>query len=347
MKESLVSLLRSPGDGSELQLVDAERDGDEIVGGRLVDGAGGEYPIEDGLPLFAADSADDPTFSFKWSIIGDTYGHEQATRASRRAWYLERFGYASEDALGEAVRDRVVLDAGCGSGVDTSMFADCGATVVGVDLSREAAYATYRQAGSRPNVHVIQGDVQRLPFAPGTFDYVSSDQVLHHTPDTFTSFAAIRRLLKPSGEIAIYVYRVKGPIREFVDDYVRERTTKMSAEECYAFCRSVTELGRALSGLHADVDVPEPIPLLQIEAGAQDVQRFVYWNVMKCFWNDDYDFETNVVINFDWYHPHYAYRHTADEVTGWFEQLELELVLLDVSLSGISAIGRGSARTSA
>ena len=40
---------------------------------------------------------DDPTFAFKWSIIGDTYGHEQKTRATRRAWYLERFGYGDEE----------------------------------------------------------------------------------------------------------------------------------------------------------------------------------------------------------------------------------------------------------
>jgi SAM-dependent methyltransferase len=189
-------------------------------------------------------------------------------------------------------------------------------------------------------VHVIQGDVQRLPFAAETFDYVSSDQVLHHTPDTFTSFAAIRRLARPGAPVAIYVYRQKGPIREFADDFIRERTTRMSAEDCYAFCRSVTELGRALTNVRAEVDVPEPIPMLAIEAGPQDVQRFVYWNVMKCFWNDDYDFETNVIVNFDWYHPHFAYRHTLDEVKGWFDELGLELERIDESLSGISAVGR-------
>lgn len=340
MKRSLLQLLRSPDDGSELRLVDEQLTGDEITGGRLVDAGGREFPVEDGLPLFAADGADDPTFAFKWAIIGDTYGHEQATRATRRAWYLERFGYGDEETLAEAVQGKLVLDAGCGSGVDTSMFADCGAQVVAVDLSREAAGATYRQAGGRDNVHVIQGDVQRLPFAPETFDYVSSDQVLHHTPDTFTSFAAIRRLAKRGARVAIYVYREKGAIREFADDFIRERTTKMSAEDCYAFCRSVTELGRALTNVHAEVDVPEAIPMLGIEAGPQDVQRFVYWNVMKCFWNDDYDFETNVVVNFDWYHPHFAYRHTADEVRGWFDELELEIERVDESLSGISVVGR-------
>jgi SAM-dependent methyltransferase len=340
VKRALLDLLRSPNDGSELRLIDAADNGDEITGGRLVDESGREFPIDDGLPLFAADGADDPTFSFKWSIIGDSYGHEDVTRKTRRAWYLERFGYGDEETLAETVRDKLVLDAGCGSGVDTSMFADCGGQVVAVDLSREAARATYRQAGSRPSVHVIQGDVQRLPFAPETFDYVSSDQVLHHTPDTFTSFAAIRRLAKPGAPVAIYVYRQKGPIREFADDFIRERTTKMSVEDCYAFCRSVTELGRALTNVRAEVDVPEPIPMLAIESGPQDVQRFVYWNVMKCFWNDDYDFETNVIVNFDWYHPHFAYRHTLDEVKAWFGELGLELERVDESLSGISAVGR-------
>jgi SAM-dependent methyltransferase len=340
VKPGLIRLLRSPHDGSEVKLVDAVEADGEVASGRLVDAGGIEFPIEDGVPLFAAAAGDDPTFGFKWSIIGDSYGHDEATRTPRRAWYLERFGYASEDALADVVRDSLVLDAGCGSGVDTRMFADCGATVVAVDLSRTAAAATYRQVGQRPNVHVIQGDVQRLPFAEGTFDYVSSDQVLHHTPDTFASFAAIRTLLNPGGRVAIYVYRRKGPIREFVDDYIRERTTTMSADECYAFCRGVTEFGRALSAIRATVDVPEPIPMLQIEAGPQDVQRFVYWNVIKCFWNDDYDFETNVVVNFDWYHPRFAHRHTADEVKRWFGELGLELAHLDESLSGIAAVGR-------
>jgi len=45
-------------------------------------------------------------------------------------------------------------------------------------------------------------------------------------------------------------------------------------------------------------------------------------------------------VNFDWYHPHFAYRHTLDEVKGWFDELGLELEHIDESLSGISAVGR-------
>jgi uncharacterized protein YbaR (Trm112 family) len=51
MKESLVDILCDPLDKSELRLEVDERDGDEILEGRLVGTVTGEvYPIEDGIP---------------------------------------------------------------------------------------------------------------------------------------------------------------------------------------------------------------------------------------------------------------------------------------------------------
>ena len=329
MKASLLPLLRSPVDGSELTLESAA----------LVDRSGNRFPVDDGVPLFAESAGSDETFAFKWQKIGGSYGHEGETRRQRRQWYLDRFGFGTKEELLGFLEGKVVLDAGCGSGVDSAMFAESGATVVAVDLSREAAKATYGRLGALPNVHVVQADINSLPFAPATFDYVSSDQVLHHTPGTEEAFAALVPLVRPGGRIAIYVYRRKGPMREFADDYIRSHATKMSPEECYELCRRITLLGKALSDLDVEVDVPEEIPYLEIEKGREDVQRFLYWNVLKCFWNDDYDFETNVIVNFDWYHPRYAFRHDPDEVRGWFADRGLDVERLDVVPSGISAVG--------
>ena len=52
--------------------------------------------------------------------------------------------------------------------------------------------------------------------------------MIHHTPNTKASFLALLKHLAADGHIAIYTYKVKGPIREFCDDYIRERTVKMS-----------------------------------------------------------------------------------------------------------------------
>ena len=84
----------------------------------------------------------------------------------------------------------MILDIGTGTGVDAAMFAESGATVVAIDLCREAALAAYH-LGHLPNVHVIQGDLLCVPFSRDLFHYVSCDQVTHHTPDPAGSFAAL------------------------------------------------------------------------------------------------------------------------------------------------------------
>jgi len=340
MKESLVQLLCSPTDGSALALKVFVRAGSEIVSGELVDASGRRFPIVEGVPLFAEEAAVDETFAFKWRLIGDSYGYEEPARSIRQNWYLERFGFGTRDKLLEGLRCKeMILDAGTGSGVDAAMFAESRTTVIAIDLSQEAASATYRHLGYLPNVHVLQADLQHLPFPPSIFDYISCDQVLHHTPDPAQSFTALTRHLRCGGNIAVYVYKRKGPIREFTDDYLRKHVTQMMAEECYEFCQAVTLLGKALSDLKAMVDVPADIPLLGIKSGPQDVQRFFYWNVMKCFWNDGYDFETNAVINFDWYHPKYAWRFTPEQVRSWFERHHYEIGTFNVLPSGIAALG--------
>lgn len=339
MKRSLLELLRSPIDSSPLDLETEQENGGEILSGHLADEAGNRYPIVDGLPLFAEAGGDDPTFGFKWRKIGGSYGHDEPTRQTRQQWYLDRFGFGSRETLREFLgSSKLVLDAGTGTGVDAAMFAESGSTIVATDLSRDAAQAAYRHVGSLPNVHVLQADLRALPLS-ASFDYISCDQVLHHTPDAASSFAALTRHLREQGQLAIYVYNRKGPIREFTDDYIRERTTRMPAANCYRFCEAVTRLGKALSDLHAEVTIPESLPLLEIDAETEDVQRFIYWNMIKCFWNDEYDFETNVVVNFDWYHPRYASRHEPEEVRGWFERHGLGLESFEVVKSGIAARG--------
>ena len=120
----------------------------------------------------------------------------------------------------------------------------------------------------------------------------------------------------------------------------REVTTKMSVEECMEFSAQVTELGRELSHLDAKVTLEKGVPLLGIEPGTHDVQRLIYWAFLKAFWNDYFSENLNTLVNFDWYHPPYASRHTPEEVRGWCEQAELGIEHLDVSESGISVLAR-------
>lgn len=345
MKPSLVPMLRSPLNNTAFVLGATAQSGPEILEGELVDQAGNRFPIRNGVPDFSlltpTDAHDSATFSFKWKRIGRSYGVEEKTRSRRQNWYLERFGFGSMDSLIQLLNQkRHVLDAGCGSGVDSEMFVKSRATVIAVDLSEEAAHATWKNLGHFPNIHVLRADITRLPFPSGFFDYISCDQVMHHTPNTEATFHALAQKLSGDGHFATYVYKKKAPLREFADDLLRTAMTNMTAEECYEHCVGLTALGKALSDLHTNVEIPNDVPLLGIKAGRYDVQRFIYWNVVKCFWNDDYDFETNVMINFDWYHPRFAWRHTEEELSAWYHAERIEIESLSDVESGIAVLGR-------
>jgi hypothetical protein len=52
------------------------------------------------------------------------------------------------------------------------------------------------------------------------------------------------------------------------------------------------------------------------------------------------DWESNVITNFDWYHPLHAHRHTQEEVETWCREEALTIQHLDVQESGISVLAQ-------
>jgi arsenite methyltransferase len=131
-----------------------------------------------------------------------------------------------------------------------------------------------------------------------------------------------------------YVYRRKGPVREFTDDYIRGIVSRLDPQEAWVALQPITRLGQALAELRAEVDVPEDVPYLGIKAGRYDVQRLIYWNLAKLYWREGFSFEENHHVNFDWYHPVYAHRHTEEEIRRWCDEGGLTISHLDSQESG-------------
>lgn len=285
------------------------------------------------------------SFSDKWHENRDLAFEQTNTEGSEiQRWILERNGFGDPDALRAHLADRRrILDAGCGNGRVTALLrslAPAEAEVVGIDLT--AADVAEANLAGLDNVRIEQGDLLGDLSSLGAFDFVYCQEVLHHTPDPAAGFGNLVGLLAPSGELAVYVYRQKAPVREFVDDLVRDRIAGMPYEQAMDVARAITELGRALTELEARVTVPD-VRELGIEAGEYDVQRLVYHHFMKCFWNPELGFEGSAAVNYDWYHPQLCSRHTPDEVRGWFEEAGLEILHQHVDPYGITVRGRAPA----
>ncbi|HWC26816.1 MAG TPA: methyltransferase domain-containing protein [Solirubrobacteraceae bacterium] len=335
MKRALLEMLTDPSSGEPLALQDGE----------LVAPGGARYEIRDGIPRLAdpagsgqADTFD--TFSWKWTHVSRQEIEQRVL--AQYAWYDERYGLDGDKGLAALLAgSERILEAGTGLGGDAARFARLAphAEVVAIDLSKAIDVAAERFGGPA-NLHYLQADIMHLPFPPGTFDFISAEQVIHHTPDAAWAFAELAARLAPGGLLAAYLYRVKAPLRELADDWIRERATVMEPEEAMELGRDLAELGRELQRAGGTVRLERGVPLLGIEPGEHSVQRLVYWTLLKCFWNDDFSPNLNALVNYDWYAPQHASRHTPHEVREWCAAAGLEIVRLDVSEAAISALAR-------
>lgn len=257
-----------------------------------------------------------------------------------QSWILARNGLEGLGGLKDWLAGRRrVLDAGCGNGRVTALlrrYAPVDTELVGIDLNASDVAAD--NLAELPNVRFEKRDLLGDLSGLGEFDLIYCQEVLHHTGDPAAAFHNVAHLLAEGGEIAVYLYKIKPPIREFSDDMVRGRISELPYEQAMAAMREITELGRTLSDLNVEVDVPD-VKVLGISAGTYDIQRFIYHFFAKVFWNPTMDFEANAAINYDWYHPQLATRHTQEEVEGWFDAEGLTIVHSHVDHYGITVRG--------
>lgn len=168
-------------------------------------------------------------------------------------------------------------------------------TVVSVEIG-DGVFAGYEKCKNYSNCHVIKADLMNLPFADNSFDYIHSDGVLHHTPNTKLAMKALYDKVRPGGIFWFYIYKEMNPVKHFCDDYIRKAFTKMPAEEALEQCKAITELGRELSKIDATITLEKPIEVLNIPAGTFSLQRLIYYNFIKCFWNEKSDMTLVILL---------------------------------------------------
>jgi len=100
-----------------------------------------------------------------------------------------------------------VLDAGCGEGLNTRLFAQCGATVVGVDVSPNMIEAARAEETRRPlGIGYEVASMNDLSlFEDATFDTCLSTMALMDCADYPGAIREIHRVLRPGGLFAFNV----------------------------------------------------------------------------------------------------------------------------------------------
>jgi ubiquinone/menaquinone biosynthesis C-methylase UbiE len=133
-------------------------------------------------------------------VSRDRYEAVRATRY-RLEPHLEELAAFAQHA------GQIVAEVGCGIGTDGTRFVEGGARYIGID-SNDGAVRTARQTFDLLGLggQVVMADATALPLGTASVDFVYSNGVLHHIPDTRAAVAEIHRALRPGGTCVVMLY---------------------------------------------------------------------------------------------------------------------------------------------
>ena len=111
------------------------------------------------------------------------------------------------DWIPRDIGGKKILDIGCGPGYWHRLFGKMAVTYHGIDIS-PATIEIARKSQAIFGCHgeLSTGNAECLDFPDSSFDYVLSEGVIHHTPDTQACIDEIYRVLHAGGTAAVGVY---------------------------------------------------------------------------------------------------------------------------------------------
>lgn len=199
-----LEFLRDPVDHSAFTLTEASYDASGlIVSGKLTSTSGREYPIVRGIPRFVGAAG----LAESVASFGDEWNHFNFA-AFKEHWlnHTVRNTFGQTDAF----RDKVVVDAGGGSGAQTLWMLESGAKhVFMLDLSNSVDDVVQRnlRPSGYANYDVIQCSIDAPPLRLRSITgIVICHNVIQHTPSVEKTATALYELAGDGGEFVFNCY---------------------------------------------------------------------------------------------------------------------------------------------
>lgn len=157
------------------------------------------FPIRNEIPRFVDTGNYAESFGFQWK----KFSQVQLDSYNGTTFSEERFrsitGWTRNDLAG-----KLVLDAGCGAGRFSEIALKYDAELVAFDLSE--AVDAWKDNLISAGPLGCQASIYQLPFHPASFDFVYCIGVVQHTPDPSAAVRALCRMVKPGGQIGLWIY---------------------------------------------------------------------------------------------------------------------------------------------
>ncbi|WP_392671392.1 class I SAM-dependent methyltransferase [Streptomyces sp. LN785] len=129
-----------------------------------------------------------------------SFDRAAAQYAAARPGYPPELFAAVEELTGRPLRGARTLDVGAGTGISTRLLAGRGAHVTAVEPGPGMAAELHR---ALPDVPIVRGDGNHLPFATASADLITYAQSWHWTDQARSAPEALR-VLRPGGALVLW-----------------------------------------------------------------------------------------------------------------------------------------------
>jgi SAM-dependent methyltransferase len=189
----------------------------EVTGDGSNQVEGGPPPA--GVDRRALSNAESATAARRWwDSDADAYWaeHGDFLGTADFVWCPEGLREADVRLLGD-VRDRLILEIGCGTAPCARWLAGRGARVTGLDISAGMLDRATSLTPAGSGVGLVQADAARLPFRHASFDVACSAYgAIPFLGDLAPMFREVARVLRPGG---LWTFAITHPVRWcFSDD---------------------------------------------------------------------------------------------------------------------------------
>ena len=153
------------------------------------------------------------------AIVRDAYGAVEAgtRQVAEKLYSPEELALVPDSAVDRALGvanhlrhaeigpDDVVLDLGCGAGIDTILAARRAGRVIGLDFVLEMLERTQAAAAAAGlgNVETVEGEIEAIPLADDSVDHVISNGVINLSARKARVLAECARVLRPGGRLTV------------------------------------------------------------------------------------------------------------------------------------------------
>lgn len=293
------------------------------------------------LPQDSQNVATSEAASFRWEH-SERLETDKAFVAQQFNDFLGRYNFKTAEGFQQFLAGKnCYLEIGAGEGrVVDWVLQHSKCLVIACEISDSVQYLSQKYK-NEPRVLVLKGDAIDLPLKYNSIDVVAAEQCIHHTDYPGEIFSNLCQYLTTNGNFLLSVYARKSAQRERFDRVIRDSIAKLSAERKFEISTEMTKIGQILHEMNVEVEVPNDVESFGNVSGSKiSLQRFIYFTVMKCFWNPTFSFEKCQEFNHDWYS--YPKHHTVsfEEAANWFKNNGLTIEHFDVNPSNVNLLGR-------